>query len=115
MQEPREDAKDFISTETILSQIIMQKPTEDAEESISTENEREDPNLNRTFAVRRKAAKRTLPWDIVGEELNLVSLSPPQAEDIPHRRRSHDLRGPFRQQQMKLTCCPTTNCSDMIL
>jgi hypothetical protein len=41
----------------------MQEPTEDDDDeaSISTENEGEDPNLNDTFVVRRKAAKRTLP------------------------------------------------------
>jgi hypothetical protein len=60
----------------------MQEPTEDAEDSMSTESEREDPNLNRTFAVRRKAAMRTLPWDLVGEELNLMPSPRPQAEDI---------------------------------
>jgi hypothetical protein len=59
----------------------MQEPTEGAEASISTENVREDPNLN-LVAVRRKAAKRTLPWDLKAGELDLVSLSPPQAEDI---------------------------------
>jgi hypothetical protein len=48
-----------------------------AEASIPTENVRDDPNLNRTLTVRRKAAKRTFPWDLAGEELNLVS-PPPQ-------------------------------------
>jgi hypothetical protein len=83
MQDPTEDAEDSISMEPILSQMIMQVvPNEDAEDSISTEHEREDPDLNRTFAVRRKAAKRTLPWDLVGEELNLTPSLRPQAEDI---------------------------------
>jgi hypothetical protein len=62
----------------------MQEPTEDDDDeaSVSTENETEDPdeNLNRTFAVRRKAAKRTLPWFLPSDELELVS--PSQAEDI---------------------------------
>jgi hypothetical protein len=61
----------------------MQKPTEDDDDdeaSISTENEGEDPNLNDTFIVRRKAAKRTLPWDLSVDELEL--MSPQQAEDI---------------------------------
>jgi hypothetical protein len=60
----------------------MQEPTEDKDDeaSISMENETEDENLNRTFAVRRKAAKRTLPWDLAAGELDLVS--PSQAEDI---------------------------------
>ncbi len=60
--------------------IVMQEATEKAEASISTEDTREEPNLNGTFAVRRKAAKRTLPWDLAVDELELVS--PQQAEDI---------------------------------
>jgi hypothetical protein len=55
----------------------MQEPTEDDDDeaSISTENVREKPNLNGTFVVRRKAAKRTLPWDLAVNELELVSSS----------------------------------------
>jgi hypothetical protein len=71
----------------------MQRPTEEAEASISTENVvRESPttNLNTsgTFAVRRTAAKRTLPWDLAAGELILASppLSP-QAEDIPSTKK----------------------------
>jgi hypothetical protein len=37
----------------------MQNPTEDDEASIPTETVSEDPNLNRTFTVRRKASKRS--------------------------------------------------------
>jgi hypothetical protein len=66
----------------------MQETTEEAEASISTENEREeDPNLNGTFAVRRKAAKRTLPWDLASRELYL-------AEDIPATKKQR-LEVPF--------------------
>jgi hypothetical protein len=63
--------------------IIMQDPTEEAEASIPTENVRDDPDLNqsRTFTVRRKAAKRTFPWDLAAGEINLGS-PPPQVEDI---------------------------------
>jgi hypothetical protein len=70
---------------------IMQEPTEEAEASISTENvggEGPDENLNQTFAARRTAAKRTLPWDLAAGELHLMSNQlqspplPPQAEDI---------------------------------
>jgi hypothetical protein len=66
----------------------MEKPTkdDDDEASISMENVREDPNLNDTFLVRRKAAKRTLPWDLAADELELVS--PQQAEDIRATKRS---------------------------
>jgi hypothetical protein len=46
----------------------MQGPAEETEASISTEHVREGPdtatslNTIGTFAARRKAAKRTLPW-----------------------------------------------------
>jgi hypothetical protein len=43
----------------------------------------DDPDLNVTVVVRRKAAKRTSPWDLASGELTLVSSSPPQAEDFP--------------------------------
>jgi hypothetical protein len=63
----------------------MQQPTDDDDDddeaSISMEeNVRDDPNPNPIVAARRKAAKRTLPWDLAAGELDLVS---PQAEDIP--------------------------------
>jgi hypothetical protein len=38
------------------------------------------PNLNRTFTVRRKAAKRTFPWKLTEDELQLA-LPRPQEED----------------------------------
>jgi hypothetical protein len=70
----------------------MQEPTEDDDDddeaSISTENEREDPNLNSTdgtFSLQRKAAKRTLPWDLAVDELEL--MSPQQNEDIRAMKR----------------------------
>jgi hypothetical protein len=63
----------------------MQETTEDNEASILTENAREDPKLNRTVAVRRKAAKRTLPWDLAARELLLAS--PPQDEEIRARKK----------------------------
>jgi hypothetical protein len=65
----------------------MQEPTEDDDDeaSISMENEEEDTNLNDTFVVRRKAAKRTLPWDLSVDELEL--MSPPQAEAIRATKR----------------------------
>jgi hypothetical protein len=37
--------------------------------------------------MRRKAAKRTLPFDLTAEELLLVSSQPPQDEDIPARKK----------------------------
>jgi hypothetical protein len=65
----------------------MQEATEDDDDeaSISMENVGEDPNLNDTFAVRRKAAKRTLPWDLSVDKLELVS--PQQAEEIRATKR----------------------------
>jgi hypothetical protein len=60
---------------------------EEAEASISTEDAREGPKLNGTVRVRRKAAKRTLPWDLAAGKLDIVSLPQPQAEDIPATRK----------------------------
>jgi hypothetical protein len=72
----------------------MQKHTEDAGASISTKNVREGPNQNAnlTFAVPRKAGKRTLPRDLATGELNIVS--PPQAVDIPATKKPR-LQEPF--------------------
>jgi hypothetical protein len=58
--------------------IIMQEPNEEVEASIPPLNVRDDPDLNRTFTARRKAAKRTLPWDLKSGELELVSSQLPQ-------------------------------------
>jgi hypothetical protein len=51
-------------------------------------------NLNLTFAARRKAAKRTLPWALVAEELDLESPPPLQAEVIPATKKPR-LEEPF--------------------
>jgi hypothetical protein len=68
----------------------MQGPptsTEDDNASIPTETVRDDPNMNRTFTVRRKAAKRTFPYDLkIGETIQLA-LPRPQDEEIPARKR----------------------------
>jgi hypothetical protein len=45
-----------------------------------------DPNINRAVRVLRKAANRTLPFDLATGELDLVPSSP-QAEDIPATRK----------------------------
>jgi hypothetical protein len=55
-------------------------PTEDDEASIPTEHERSGASMNPTITVRRKAAKRTLPWKLAADEIQLA-LSPPQDED----------------------------------
>jgi hypothetical protein len=73
----------------------MQNPTDHATAQASTPSERvvanDSPNMNRAVQVRRKAAKRTLPFDLAAGELHLVpssssSLSP-QAEDVPARKK----------------------------
>jgi hypothetical protein len=68
-------------------------PTEDDEASIPTEHVRNGPSMNRTFTVRRKAAKRTLPWKLTADEIQLA-LSPPQDEDIRETKRRR-LEEPF--------------------
>jgi hypothetical protein len=74
----------------------MQEPTEEDEEveaPIPPETVSSAADLDRTVAVRRKAAKRTLPWDLKAGELDLVS-TPPQAEVIPARKKPR-LEEPF--------------------
>jgi hypothetical protein len=44
------------------------------------ETVRDDPSMNRTFTVRRKATKRTFPWDLAADEIQLA-LPRPQDED----------------------------------
>jgi hypothetical protein len=72
--------------------------TKDEEVSIPpTENVSDAPNLN-TVIKHRKAAKRTLPWDLPADELELVSPPPPppppQDEDIRTRKKPR-LAEPF--------------------
>jgi hypothetical protein len=55
----------------------MQEPTEVDEPPVPTaEAVSSDPNMNRTVVVCRKAAKRTLPFDLAAGELLLVSHIP---------------------------------------
>jgi hypothetical protein len=73
--------------------------TEDDEASIPTENVRDDPSpnlhTNGEVKLRRKAAKRTLPWDLPADELEVVSPPPPlQSEDIRARNKPR-LEEPF--------------------
>jgi hypothetical protein len=60
-------------------------PTEDDEASLPTEHVRNGPNLNRTFTVRRKVAKRILPWDLPMDEIQLAPPLP-QDKDSPAKR-----------------------------
>jgi hypothetical protein len=75
---------------------ITQELTEDDEPPIPIDTVSNDPNMN------RKAAKRTIPWDLAAEELLIVpssssssssSLSP-QAEEILARKKPR-LEEPF--------------------
>eukprot|EP00978_Attheya_sp_CCMP212_P015954 scaffold41423_cov34-Attheya_sp.AAC.2 len=61
-------------------------PTEDDEAPIPTEHVRISPNLNRTVIVQRKAAKRTFPFELAIDEIQLAS-SQRQAEGILDRKR----------------------------
>jgi hypothetical protein len=71
----------------------MQEPNEHDEALIPTEIVSDGPNLNRAVKEGRKAAKRTLPWDLAAGELDLVSPQP-RAEDIPARKKRR-LEEPF--------------------
>jgi hypothetical protein len=51
----------------------MHNPTDQAESSIPTETVREDPNLNRTFTVCRKAAKRSESWYVAPPPQNIAA------------------------------------------
>jgi hypothetical protein len=74
-------------------------PTTGDEASIPTEHMRNQgisPNLNSTFTVRRKAAKRILPWDLPVDEVQLalprvdevqLALPRPQDEDTRETKR----------------------------
>jgi hypothetical protein len=76
----------------------MQNPTDQAgaeasipQETIVTGN---GPNMSRKGAVRRKAAKRTHPFDLAAGELHLLPSSP-EAEDIPPARKKSRLEEPL--------------------
>jgi hypothetical protein len=75
---------------TTATYISMQAPpitpAEDDQASIPPEHVRSSPNLNRAVTLRRTAAKRTLPWDLRANELELVS-SPPQADETQATKR----------------------------
>jgi hypothetical protein len=76
-----------IKCEPVLKTEVAPKPapantsTDQVEASIPTENVTDSPNVNRTVTVRRKAAKRILPWDLPIEEIKLAT-SPPQPVHI---------------------------------
>jgi hypothetical protein len=96
MQAPRSPTKGDkvpISPGTVSNDANM-NPTEDDEveapispEAVSSSPNitvRDSPNTNLTVKVRRKAAKRTLPFDLASEELHIMPSSwSSQADDIP--------------------------------
>jgi hypothetical protein len=72
----------------------MQEPSEEADASVPAEPVPDGPpSSGGTVMLRRKAAKRSLPWDLVVDELELVPL-PPQVEEIPARKKPR-LEEPF--------------------
>jgi hypothetical protein len=91
-------------------------PTENNEASVPMENVRDDPDLNRTVSLRRKAAKRTLPWDLAAGELDLMSSSPPpQAEDIPAARKKRRIEEPFPTSSDEATTKNTSHDTTVAL
>jgi hypothetical protein len=82
------------STSSYRITVRMQGPTEDDEASVPSEHVINGPNLNRTFTVRRKAAKRILPWDLPADEIQLVPPRP-QDEDIIQEKKRPRLEEPF--------------------
>jgi hypothetical protein len=63
----------------------MQGSIDQIEAFILEETLSNGPNLNqyRTFTVRRKAAKRILPWDLLADEILQLVLPRPQDENLP--------------------------------
>jgi hypothetical protein len=72
----------------------MQNPTDQAEASIPTATNvtNNDTDWNRIVNVRRKAAKRTHPFDLIAGELDLVLQE--EDEEIPARKKPR-LEEPF--------------------
>ena len=59
----------------VSMQCLSSTPTtEDDAASIPAEHVRNGPDLNQypTFTVRRKAAKRTFPWDLAAGEIHFA-------------------------------------------
>jgi hypothetical protein len=78
-----------------------------------TEDGADAPNLNLTVVARRKAAKRTLPWDLGSGELDLVSPRLPQAPVLPTTtRKKRRLEEPFvvsTDEAARKTASPDTS------
>jgi hypothetical protein len=102
---PTEELEAIIPTEIVSSGSPAMlnpppPPSENDQALIPPETVSNDSDMNPTVIVRRKAAKRTLPFDLVAEELLLVSSSSspppsPQAEDIPAARKKQRLEMPL--------------------
>jgi hypothetical protein len=72
----------------------------------------EGPNLNHAFTEHRRAAKRTLPWDLPADELELVS--PPQAEETQATKRPR-LERPFSTSADEATTKNTSHDTTVVL
>jgi hypothetical protein len=76
----------------------MQNPTDQTEASIPTDttsnNNDDGPDWNRIVKVRRKVAKRTRPFELAVEELDLVPSSAPHAEQKPPAKKRPRLEEP---------------------
>jgi hypothetical protein len=70
-------------------------PTEDDAGSIPTECVRNGPNLNCTFTVRRRAAKRTVPGDLPADEIQLALPRPQDEDEDPRETQRPRLEEPF--------------------
>jgi hypothetical protein len=94
MQNPTDQAGAEASIPTEPT-VTSNDPTDQAEASIAADTTSigNRSNWNHTVAVRRKVAKRTHHFDLVAEELNLVS-STPQPKDIPPARKKPRLEEP---------------------
>jgi hypothetical protein len=78
----------------------MHNPTDQAGASIPTDttannNDNDGPDWNRTVKVRRKVAKRTRPFELAVEELDLVPSSAPHAENKPPAKKRPRLEEPL--------------------
>jgi hypothetical protein len=89
-------------------------PTEDDVASILPEHVHSSPNLNRAVPLRRKAARRTLPFELALDEIQLAEPPPPPSpdEEIQDRKRPRLNEKPFStstdEATTKNTACDTT-------
>jgi hypothetical protein len=103
----------LLSYHYISMQGLSTTPTEDDFAFVPTEHHvRNGTNLNRTFTVRRKAAKRTFPWDLSADEVQLA-LPRPQDEDTRETKRPR-LEEPFSTSTNEATTTQNTSHSTAV-